>query len=352
LTRLARFFGSVVLLTVVASACSIRSSSVSSNVHPADFYAANPTLADVRTLLGDSNWWPGPPSFGVPPLDSSTMPFNEKFHVITRFAHVGTAQTFEIEYSLWDTTTSATTQMTNIQSAFGTSASGVKVGDQALYYGSKTTGAAPFGTVTFVRIGQILTTITLSLKDALPTVAKLGKIAAKVTSRLKDVLSGKVHASPLSASDQLLLPPQGPDITLLGSLVLPVEAFAVMSGTPSPEALAGILHTSGVDSIVFGDYVLDGDTHMEVRAGLFNFTTTQDASAWVDTLRGSNALDPSGIALYYDAGSGQYFSLFSAGTKAAMLVCRSTSDVEAASRACELPLARVAPAWQLSLTPA
>lgn len=350
MTRLIRFFASAALLALVATACSIRTSSSSSNVHPADFYAANPSLADVRTLLGDSNWWPGPPSFAVPPLDSSTTPFNEKFHVVTRFAHVGTAETFQIEYTLWDTTTSATTQMTNIQSGFGTSASGPKVGDQALYYGSKITGAAPFGTVTFVRIGRILTTITLSLKDAFPSVAKLGKIAAKVTSRLKDVLSGKVRVSPLPASDQLLLPPQGPDITLLGSLVLPVEAFAVMTGTPSPEALVGILHTNGVDSIVFGDYVLDSDTHMEVRAGLFNFTTSQDASAWVDTLRGSNALDPGGIALYYDAGSGQYFSLFAVGTKAAMLVCRSTSDVEAASRACELPLTRVAPAWQLSLT--
>jgi len=352
LIRALRVFATIVLLAVVASACSIRSSSVSSRVKPADFYGANPSLADVRALLGDNNWWPGPPSFGVPPLDSSTMPFNEKFHVTTRFAHLGTAETFDIDYTLWDTTASATTQMTNIQSAFGTSVSGAKVGDQALYYGSKTTGAAPFGAVTFVRIGQILTTITWTLKDAFPTVAKLGKIAAKVTSRLKDVISGKVQVSPLPASDVVLLPPQGPDITLLGSLVLPVEAFAVMSGTPSPEALAGILHANGVDSIVFGDYVLDSDTHMEVRAGLFDFTTTQDAAAWVDTLRGSHALDANGIAVYYDAGSGQYFSLFSAGTKAALLACRSTSDAEAASRACELPLARVAPAWQLSLTPA
>jgi hypothetical protein len=352
LIKVLRLFASVVLLAMVASACSIRGSSVPSNVQPADFYGANPSLTDVRTLLGDNNWWPGPPSFGVPPLDSSTMPFNEKFHVITRFAHLGTAETFEIDYTLWDSTASATTQMTSIQSAFGTSVSGAKVGDQALYYGSKTSGAAPYGTVTFVRIGQILTTITLTLKDAFPTVAKLGKIAAKVTSRLKDVISGKVHVSPLSSSDEVLLPPAGPDITLLGSLVLPVEAFAVMAGSPSPEALAGILHATGVDGIVFGDYVLDSDTHMEVRAGIFNFTTNQDAAAWVDTLRGTHALDADGIALYYDAGSGQYFSLFSEGTKAALLVCRSTSDAEAASRACEVPLTRVAPAWQLSLTPA
>jgi hypothetical protein len=345
-----RLVGTVALFAVVASACTIRPSSAGGNAQPSNLYGANPTLADVRSLLGDSNWWPGPPSFGVPPLDSATAPFNEKFHVITRFTHLGTAETLEIDYALWNSTTSATTQMTNIQSAFGTSATGAKVGDQALYYGSKTSGAAPWGTVTFVRIGQIVTTITLSLKDAFPSVAILGRIATKVASRLKDVLSGKVHVNPIPVSDELLLPPKGPDLTLLGSAVLPIEAVVVMLGFESPEALANILHTSGVDSIVFGDYALDVDTHMEVRAGVFNFNISQDAVIWVDELRGSNAFDPNGIATFYNPGSGEYFSLFTAGTKAAILVCRSTSDAEAASRACELPLSRIGPAWMLGLT--
>jgi hypothetical protein len=344
-----RFFAAVVLLAVVASACTIRPSSVSGRVQPADFYAANPNLADVRTLLGDSNWWPGPPSFGVPPLDSAYTPYTEKFHVVTRFVHLGTAETFNIEYALWDSTSAATAQLTSIQAAFGTSASGAKVGDQALYYGSKTSGAVPFGTVTFVRIGQVVTTITMNLKDALPTVALLGKIATKVASRLKDALSGKVHASPLPATDELLLPPKGPDLTLLGTAALPVEAVVVMLGFESPEALARILHSSGVDIIVFGDYALDVDTHMEVRAGVFNFTISNDAVTWVDELRGTHQLDQNGIATFYNVGSGEYFSLFTVGTKAAILVCRSTSDAEAASRACEAPMARIGPAWMLSL---
>src|SRR4030088_619746 len=112
------------------------------------------------------------------------MPYREKFHVITRFTHIGTAETFDIEYTLWDSTSSATTQMTNIQAAFGTSASGPKVGDQVLYYGSQVTGAAPYGTATFVRVGQIVTTITLDMKDGFPKVSQLGRIASEVTSRL------------------------------------------------------------------------------------------------------------------------------------------------------------------------
>jgi hypothetical protein len=343
-----RFLALIALLAVVASACT-RSSSSGSSAHPMDFYAANPTLADVRSLLGDSNWWPGPPSFGVRPLDSATMPLQEKFHVITRFAHIGTAETLDIEYTLWASTSAATTQMTNIQSAFGTSATGTKVGDQVLYYGSETSGAAPFGTATFVRVGQVITTISLNLKDKFASVSLLGKVASKVTSRLKDVLSGKAHASPTPSIDASLLPPPGPDLTLLGSVNLPIEAVIVMLGFASPEALAEILHATGIDTIVFGDYVLDNDTHMEVRAGEFSFITAQDAGTWLDALRGSNPVDQNGIATFYDDGSGQYFSLLRSGTKGAILVCRSTSAVEAASRACESPLSRVAPSWQLSL---
>jgi hypothetical protein len=78
--------------------------------------------------------------------------------------------------------------------------------------------------------------------------------------------------------------------------------------------------------------------------------TTQDAATWIDELRGSTQLDPHGIATFYNDGSGQYFSLFSSGAKAAILVCRATSAVEAASRACESPLSRIDPAWMLTLS--
>jgi hypothetical protein len=337
------------MVAAVAAACA-RPGSSTSAATPLDLYGANPSLADIQSLLGDSTWWPGPPSFGVRPLDSTSLPIAQKFHVTTRFAHIGTAETLEIEYALWNSTSSATTALTNIQTAFGTPTTGPKVGDQVLYYGQRSAGPAPFGTLTVVRIGASVTTIVLSLKDAFPTVAQLGKIASKATSRIRDALNGKVHVSPLPTSDVAMLPPPGPDLTLLGSTKLPVEAFVVMSGSAAPDALAGILHAAGADTIVFGDYALDNDTRMEVRAGLFNFPSSQQATAWVEALRGSSIPDQQGIATFYDNGSGQYFSLFAAGTKAALLVCRSAVIGEAASRACESPLSRVSPAWQLSLT--
>jgi hypothetical protein len=201
-----------------------------------------------------------------------------------------------------------------------------------------------------VRTGQVVTTITLNLKDAFPSLAQLGRVAGKVVGHLKEVLNHKSGASPVPTPDPLLLPPRGPDLTLLGSTTLPPESIVVMLGFSSPEKLLNLLRGAGVDGIVFGDYALDVDTHMEVRAAVMDFTSGQDASDWVTALSGSTQPDANGVSTFYDDGSGQYFSLFTAGTKGALLVCRSTAAREAASRACEAPLARVAPAWRLSLS--
>lgn len=336
------------MVALVSSACT-RGNAGTTNAQPLDLYAAAPTLADVRSLLGDSSWWPGPPAFRVRPLDADYMPVAERFTVVQRFIHVGTAETFDVELALWDTTSAASGQMTSIQSAFGTPVTGPKVGDQVLYYGSQVQGAAPYATTTVVRIGQTVVAITWALKDGFPKVAQLGKIAVKLVSRVKDMIAGKLHATPLASTDSALLPPAGLDLTLLGSAKIPIEAAVVMIDAPSLESLAQTLHSSGVDNIVFGDYALDNDTHMEVRASEFTFQTAREATDWLDLLRGTYPLDQGGIAAFYDASTGEYYFIFASGTQGGLLICRSTSSAEAASRACEAPLSRVAPAWKVSL---
>ena len=306
-----------------------------------------PAISDVRALLGDDSWLEGPPSFGVRPLDVASMPFNQKFSVMESYVHIGSAEMFSVDYEVWNDSSAAKSHMTSVQTALGTSAvAGPKVGDQAIYYGSQTAGAAPFQTVTIVRVGQIVALIGLDLKDGFPKVALLGKIATKVVSRLKDVISGRVPSTPLSTSDLALLPPANLDITMLGSTKISVESAMVMIDAPSVDALAQTLRGSGVSDIVFGDYALNSDTHMEVRAAVFTFSTAKNAIDWITGLRGTTPPDQLGL---YDAAHGWYVFPFAAGTRAAMLICRSTADTEAASRACEGPLSRVTSVWKLSL---
>jgi hypothetical protein len=343
----------VALLAVVAVAlvgCT-RSTASTTGAKPGDVYAGAIVLADLTSVVGDSaNWWPGPPTFGVRPLDSASMPPQVRSETIVRFAHVGTAENLYTLYRVWDTTSLATSVMSSYETALGTSLSGPKAGDQVLYYQQQLQyGAAPYATEAYIRVGQTIIQSIWSRTDSFGGASQLGKIAVKIAARLKQVTAGKVHATPAPATDTAMLPPAGPYLTLLGSTRLPIEAAVVMVHSASPGAMATGLHDAGLRTFVFGDYTLDNDTHMEVRAGVLEFQSGTAASAWLDEVRGSNQMTSDGFAAYYDDLTGQYFLLFLAGTKAAVYICRSVAEGESASRSCEAPIAPVGAAWKSSL---
>lgn len=343
-----QFLAAVLLGMLAVSACA---RSTTNNAHPADFYAASPTMADVRHLLGDANWWALPPRFGVSPLNADRMPMAISYLVTQSYAHLGTAEVLSITYYVFGTTSTASTAMTNIQSSSGTSATGPKLGDQALYYGQNdSASAAPFVAIAWVRMGSSITEVDWSRKDSFPTVATLATIAKQATAKVKDVVSGKLHASPPPALDASQLPPAGLNITLLGSARIPVESLVLEVGFNSaPQELVDLLHKGGVTDALYGDYALNADTHMEVRVTLMSFSTNDLAGQWIDLVRGSSPLDSSGIFGTYDQVSGVYIFAFAAGNKAALLTCSAAGPSEAASRACETPIAGEAAAWRLSL---
>ncbi len=351
-SKLRRSVGLVALAALVMVSCA-KLGSTGSNPQPADIYAAGPNVSDVRGLFGgDANWWQGPPSFQVRPLDAATVSFTERFSVTQTFIHLGTAEQMVVRYTVYDKTSSATTQMTDLQIAFGLSPSTPKVGDQVLYYGLGGSGAAPYITRTFVRVSQIVVQVIWSRKDGVPTVTQLGKNATKFVDGLKKVLAGKVSASP-QAVNQKYLPTPGLDITYLGSAQLPIEAWLVMDGLALPEAALTVLHGEGTSNFVFGDYVLNNDTHMEVRTALLPFPSATAATDWASTFAPGTP-DQAGVASAYipvggTPAAGEYHYFFTAGAYGGMLICKPSLDGEAATRECEAPLERTAIAWKLTL---
>jgi len=346
-----RWIAPIALGAVVLVSCA-QLGSGGTNAQPADLYAAEPNVTDVRTLFGDSNWWPGPPSFEVRPLDAATTSFTERFSITQRFIRVGTAEEFLVRYTSFDKTSTATTRMTDLQNVYGLSPSSPKVGDQVLYYGLAGSGGAPYVTRTFVRVGSIVVTILWARKDPATSVQQLGRIAVDVVNRLKKVTSAKVKATPAGV-DPNLIPPPGLDITFLGATQLPIEAWLVMVNIGIPTAGLKVLHDAGVTDFAYGDYALNNDTHMEVRTALLTFPTASAAADWASTWS-SGTPDQSDIASAYlptsgVEGSGEYHYFFTSGTFGGMLVCKSSIDGEAASRACEAPMERTSIAWKFAL---
>jgi hypothetical protein len=211
--------------------------------------------------------------------------------------------------------------------------------------------AAPFETSTVIRVGAFVLEITWDRKDKFPTIGVLGKIGSKVVARLKDAIAGKLHGTPPAAPDIELLPPAGTDITMLASVKLPIEALPLMINQVAPAETVKPWKALLVESFLFGAYALNKDTRMEVQAGLFTLSTLKDASDVIDAISAGSKPLTDGLWGGYDdfSGPGQYQVWFRSGTHIGLLVCRSISDTEAASRACELPVVKVAGAWSVSL---
>ncbi|TME02976.1 MAG: hypothetical protein E6I71_11530 [Chloroflexi bacterium] len=336
-------------LAMVGASCATLGSG-GFNGKPADIYSVVPNQADVRTLLGDNDWWVGTPTFGVLPLDSMSTPTTVRFWVSQPYVHLGTAEQMLARYTVYDKASSATSAMSEYQNAYGTSPTSPKVGDQVLYYGLQGSSAAPFATRTFVRVGQIVVLIVWTRRDAIPTVAQLGKNASKFVAGLKDL--SKVHARSTPV-DPNLLPPPGLDITLLGSTQLPVESFVVMILAALPDPILALMRGGGINDFAYADYALNSDTHMEVQTGLLTFPTAADAADWASTFSpgtpDSNGIGGAYLPIGGSPAAGVYHYIFSSGKYGALVVCKSSIDGEAASRECEDPMKSTALAWKLAL---
>ncbi|HEX9362670.1 MAG TPA: hypothetical protein VGA47_02685 [Candidatus Dormibacteraeota bacterium] len=318
-----------------------------------DVYAASPSAADARSLLG-GEWWTAAPTFAVRPLDDANFATQVQYTVVRRYVNVGTSESWRIRYIQFDKSSSASSLMSNIENSLGSGNSGKNAGDKTLFYQEKLSstsqGGAPYETLTLIRVGSLVVESMWLKNDGFPSSDQLGKIATKLADGVKNAAAGKVHGTAVSADELALLPPPNAYITLLGAVKLPIEAIPLMINFSAPTQLVALLKDVQLNDFVFGDYVLDNDTHMEVQAAVFTLTSSTAANELFDTFKGSASVDANGVLKFYNdvTGPGQYDYYIVSGRHVGLLICRSTAELsanESASRACESPLETVAAAW-------
>jgi len=345
-----RWLAAAAVLFLALTACT-RGSGTTSNATPLQVYTAGPTQDQVQKALGDANWWPSPPTFGVRPLDLEMTPQTIKFQITQRYERLGTGDTFSVNYVVYSATSDASSFISSRQTSLGTNViTTPKAGDQVFYTGQKLpTSTALYETAAFVRTGSVVIVADLLQGSGFASTSALGKLANLLVSRVKDVLSNKVKPSPLASGDSSLLPPPGTDITLTGAAKLPIQVVAGMVNAADPQQFVSLFTTLGVNDLVYGDYALNADLHMEVRAAAFNFLTASDAATWAAGAVGTANLT-NGIFLTYIDPLKQYLGVAVVNRHVGLLLCKSTLDTEAAARACEMPMGRVIAAWADSLS--
>jgi hypothetical protein len=349
LIRALRPFALLVAGATLAASCTTGSGNAGS-ARPADLYAVMPTQAGVRSLMGDGSWWGGPPTFEVSPLNWSRTPQTEKFAVSETYVHLGSDERLFARYVVYDKTSSASSEMSSLQSFYGNALTSPKVGDQVLYVVQVGSGGAPYEFFTYVRVGQVVLTVVLSRRDTNTTASALSRIAKTFSDPIKNL--GKTHA-PASQVDPNLLPPPGLDITMLGSANLPLESYVVLQGSALPDTVLALLNQGGASTFAYGDYALNNDPNMEVQTGIIHFPDATTAMDWANTIS-PNPPDQSGIGSGYiktgnTPAAGIYHYVFASNDYVALIVCKSAADGEAASRECEDPAERTAIAWKAGL---
>lgn len=326
-----------------------RTSGANSGGTPDQVYAAGPSAQDVRSTLGSDTWWPSTPSFQIRPLGLPSMPDQVRFDITQRFIHVGSSEQLIADYQVWNTTSNANLFFTFNQNN-STTVTGPKVGDASFYTNTRTpTDTSLYDTTAMVRVGAVIMSIAVSAAQGYLSTTDMGNLAKRLVSKLKSSLAGKVKPSPLPSSDGQLLLPLGTDVTLAAAVRLPIEAAAELLGASSPQDVTDSFSSRGVSDFLYGDYALNADLNMEVRAVVFTFSNGADAAGWIDLAIGKSNLDANGIASGYAASIGEYYAFILAGSHVGMLFCNSLSPYEAASRACESPMGRLIDSWQTRL---
>ena len=336
-----------VILTLALVACGRGSGSQAPS--PDSVYTGRVVLADVTGAVGSPGWAQDAPTFGVRPLNSASVPDEENFEVTVRFVKVGTQERVGVNYQVWQSVTFANAIMSAEQSSRGTSLSGPKAGDQVLYYNQNTrAGAAPFLSEAFVRVGQTIILIAWQRTPGFVDTKALGKVASAAANRLKDSIAGKIQPSPGPTPDPHLLAPNGPDLTLLGATVLPVDIVSQILVAPAPEVMTSFFQSAGVTNVVFGDYALSEDTRMEVVTAGMVFSSAADVPKWITANFSSSGIQ-NGVYLNYEQDTGQYVAAFGVGNRGVLVVCKSSQPGEQAGRSCEGPMVRLINGWMGAL---
>jgi len=347
LTRALRLVGVLFVLMPVLIACG-KTTSSGGALSVTTLYSSRLTLGDVSPFLPDAkNWWVAAPTFDVRPLNSATRADADLGGLTIRFSHLGTGEILSLNYQVLSSNTVASALMRANKIISGNGQTGPKAGDQVLYYNKKLqAGPTVYNNLAFVQVGDVIITIVWSHVDGFASTSSVGKFASKAVARLKDGLAGKASPSPAQAADPLLLAPPGPQLTLLGSTRLPIEVLAQMIDIATPTGLADEFHHNGVTDFVFGDYALNIDTRMEVQtAGIMFSKFPTGGSDFIKGYFGASNLSSTGEAGGYDTATGQYVFGFGSGSRAILMICKSSADGEEAARACEEPMALVVAGW-------
>lgn len=342
----------LVLLLAAGSSATATRTRVAATYSAEQLLAADVPWSTVQQVAG-SDFWPQPPGFdsiifqNVPrPRAAASQVFEQvggKGLILTRVLAFGSAED-SLDYL---TSAQVVGEHVDQQSP--------AVGDGHAYYTTVLSDGSPATRFYFTR-GPLAAFVQVD--NAAWSRAKIGRLAAPIDAQLQELLAGRLHAPTVPAAALQLLPaPSSAPGPVLGTAVMPPEAWATVVLKSSPKSVREQLVAAGNQTIPFRRYLRRGSASDAVETTVFTFPNAGAAQAWFAPFgsavkRKANASLPTGTTGPYSAFRylyGSYELQFVAGRYVGDVFCWAPFTT-GASPGCEAATRSLAEAWYSQLS--
>jgi hypothetical protein len=253
---------------------------------PEALLGAIPALNEVPEVVpASADWWPAFPEFHVGTVNPGRAA-GELFYVVQTFVKLDDQDNSRLVVTviLFDTAKAAHRVFVDrsARSAQGaTVLSGPRLGDERRYFARS---GSPSVTTMRYRVGPLTGRVSLFAPGppvAAETVAKYGEA---LVNKLQELVAGTAGAPALPGDFEALMPPAtaadqiGP---LLGSAVVPIEAWALADTANDPLRIRDLLKEGGVTNLYLRRYGVADRPGQALEVVAFQFAEPEAATRWV-----------------------------------------------------------------------
>ncbi len=253
---------------------------------PEDLLATVPALTDVAGVVATpADWWAGFPQFNGGPANPVPRR-GERFCVAQTFKKVDDQEQSRLEVTvvLFKDGKDAHRSFVDMSSetAYGaTVLQGPRRGDERRYFAR---AGQPGEVIMRYRVGPIMGRVSLFSPGPLASAEIVAKYGEALVTKLEALLAGELAAPDLPADFAPNMPPAAATTEIgpiLGSAVVPVEAWALADMAQDPVGIRDRLKADGVTNLYYRRYAVQSVPGQVIETTFFQFNDAVAATRWV-----------------------------------------------------------------------
>lgn len=263
-----------------------------SAITPEDLLTAALSWSDVQRLfLQPEHRWPELPQFNVGfPANLASKMAGERFFVAQKYRQISSLPKSRAEnaLTLFDNAKTAAAGFAALRDRRDKDTNpiaGAALGDERRYFTRLTKDKeTPYETTIRFRVGPVVGRLSTFNQLGYDKSEALSRHATAVVEKIRKLVDGSLSATSMPEAIASGMPPASVTVgPILGSAVVPVEAWALVELGGTPEQSRDQLRNAGVTELGFRRYGVSSDRDQVIETTLFSFPNEMAAADWWQT---------------------------------------------------------------------